>query len=196
LKFLQAAVGMKKPVMSFTMNRCLFFAAMSCALLSQAALADTRDDVMAGMQRCRAIQDDRAWLDCTYGAEQPMRGKLGLLPAPDYQQRLVPPASADAGARKALPSVPPHRSASFLQILTGSAQPVTVSTLASVQYDSQGAFVLTLQNGQVWRQVNAESGEKARLKVGAKATVKPGALGSYDLKTDDNPHVYKVERKT
>ncbi|HWM61581.1 MAG TPA: hypothetical protein VNN98_05480 [Rhizomicrobium sp.] len=179
------------------MDRCFFFAAMSCALLSQSAFADTRDDVMAGMQRCRAIQDDRAWLDCTYGAEQPMRGKLGLPPAPEFQQRLVPPppTSVDAGARKALPSVPPHRSASFLQILTGSAAPLTVSTLASVQYDSQGAFILTLQNGQVWYQVDVEGGQKARLKLGARTTVTPGALGSYDLKTDGSPHVYKVERK-
>jgi len=188
---------MKKSVTNVAMFRHIFCAAISCAFLSQSALADTRDDVMAGMQRCRAIQDDRAWLDCTYGAEQPMRGKLGLPPAPEYQQRLVPPlsTSADTGARKAQSSLPPHRSASFLQILTGSAQPVTVSTIASVQYDGQGAFVLTLQNGQVWRQVDAESGERARLKVGAKATVTPGALGSYNLKTDDGPHVYKVERK-
>jgi len=59
--------------------------------VSQSALADTRDEVWAAMQRCQVIQDDRAWLDCTYGAKQPMRAKLGLPPAPEYQQRLVPP---------------------------------------------------------------------------------------------------------
>src|SRR5258708_22329328 len=104
------------------MDRRIFFAATSCALMSQSALADTRDDVWAAMERCQAIQDDRAWLDCTYGAKQPMRAKLGLPPAPEYQQRLVPPpalpAAADASSRKPPPSVPPHRSASFLQILT------------------------------------------------------------------------------
>jgi hypothetical protein len=181
------------------MGKHILFAAIGCVLMIQPALADTRDDVWAAMQRCQVIQDDRAWLDCTYGAKQPMRAKLGLPPAPEYQQRLVPPAavssSAVAGSRRLPAPVPPHRSASFLQILTGSAPPVTVSPLASVQYDSQGAFVLTLENGQVWRQVNAD-GAKARLKVGARVTVTPGALRSYDLKTDDSPHVYKVERKT
>jgi hypothetical protein len=181
------------------MDKHLLFAAIGCVLMTQPALADTRDDVWAAMQRCQVIQDDRAWLECTYGAKQPMRAKLGLPPAPEYQQRLVPPAalpsSAGAGPRKLPAPVPPHRSASFLQILTGSAPPVTVSTLASVQYDGQGAFVLTLENGQVWHQVNADSGAKVRLKVGAKVTVTPGALNSYDLKTDDNPHAYKVKPK-
>ena len=185
------------------MDRRIFFAAISCALVSQSALADTRDEVWAAMQRCQVIQDDRAWLDCTYGAKQPMRAKLGLPPAPEYQQRLVPPlalspappALADTSMRKAPPSVLPHRRASFFQILTGSAPPIAVSALASVQIDQQGAFVVTLQNGQVWRQVDAESGTKARLKIGSKVTITPAALGSYNLKTDDNPRVYKVERK-
>jgi len=174
-------------------------AAMGCALLSLPALADTRDDVLAGIQRCQVLQDDRKWLDCTYGAQQLMRAKLGLAPAPDYQQRLVPPVQAPsaalAGEQRAAPATAaPHRSASFLQVLTGSATPIAVSSLASARYDSQGAFIITLENGQVWRQVNAESGAKARLKLGAKVTITPGALGSYNLKADDNPHVYKVER--
>lgn len=82
-----------------------------------------------------------------------------------------------------------------MQILTGSAPPVAVSALASVQYDSQGAFVATLQNGQVWRQVNA-LGEKARLKVGARITITPGAMGTYNLKAADASHTYKVELKS
>src|SRR5450432_987884 len=173
-------------------------AAMGLALLAQPVLADTRDDVWALMQRCQVIQDDRAWLDCTYGAKQPMRAKLGLPPAPDYQQRLVsaPPPSADVPSKNTPPAPLPRRKASFFQILTGSAPPVAVSTLASIQIDKQGAFVVTLQNGQVWRQVDAEPGEKVRMRIGAKVTVKPGALGSYNLQTDDSPHVYKVERRT
>ena len=82
-----------------------------------------------------------------------------------------------------------------MQILTGSAPPVAVSALASVLYDSQGAFVATLQNGQVWRQVNA-LGERARLKVGVRITITPGAMGSYNLKAVDTSHTYKVEPKS
>jgi hypothetical protein len=179
------------------------------ALSPQFAFADTRDDVMAGMQRCRAFADDRTWLECTYGAQQIMRAKLGLPPAPDYQQRLVPPATSavtapppvsavappmNAVPRQATAPVPTQRKASFMQILTGSATPVAVSTLASVAYDANDAFVVTLQNGQTWHQVNAGVAPKARFKAGTKVTIRPAALGSYNLQADG--HTYKVELKS
>jgi hypothetical protein len=187
------------------MKKSAAFVMLGGALLVQPALGDMRDDVYAAAQRCRIIQDDRAWLECIYGAQQPMRARLGLPPATEIQQRLVPPAGSSPAMAVApqrilssaqpQPSVQPHRRASLMQILTGSAPPVAVSALASVQYDSQGAFVATLQNGQVWRQVNA-LGERAPLKVGAKITITPGALGSYNLQASDAPHTYKVELKS
>lgn len=187
------------------MKRSVAYAVLGGTLLVQPAVGDTRDDAYAAAQRCRVLQDDRAWLECIYGAQQPMRGKLGLPPATEVQQRLVPPAGlspAMAAAPQRMPpssqpqpSVQPHRRASFMQILTGSAPPVAVSTLASVQYNSQDAFVVTLQNGQVWRQVNA-LGERAPLKVGARVTITPGAMGSYNLKAGDTSHTYKVEPRS
>jgi hypothetical protein len=161
------------------------------------------------MQSCRVLQDDRDWLNCTYGAEQPMRAKLGLQPAPDFQQRLVPSPSAastrpaypgpdysapvNAAPRSASPAVAPHRSASFFQVLTGSAPAVAASPLASIRYDAAGAFIITLENGQVWHQENMEDNTKVRFKIGAVVTVKPAALGSYNLQTSGSPHVYKVK---
>ena len=71
-----------------------FYLAAASVLLAQPALAGAREDVLAAMQRCSVMQDDRTWLECTYGAQQIMRAKLGLTPAPDYQQRLVPPRLA------------------------------------------------------------------------------------------------------
>src|SRR4051794_23096556 len=56
--------------------------------------ADTRDEVLSGIARCSVIHDNRVWLDCVYGAQQPMRALLALPPAPEYQQRLVPPAGS------------------------------------------------------------------------------------------------------
>jgi len=182
------------------MNKRILFAVLGCTLFSLPALCDTRSDVLAAMQRCGVLADDRTWLECTYGAQQLMRAKLGLQPAPDYQQRLVPPPSMTPAP---MPSVAtteprttaaplPHSNPSFLQILTGSAKPVAVSALASIEYDKQGAFIATLENGQVWRQVNVESGSKARLKPGTKVTITPGALGSFNLKADKR--AYKVEQ--
>src|ERR1700742_2639884 len=65
-------------------------------------LAAPRDEVKAGVTRCDGISDDHAWLDCFYGAAQPMRSRLGLSPAPDFQQRMVPPASAAPAPQAAM----------------------------------------------------------------------------------------------
>lgn len=187
------------------MKNSIALVVLGGALLVQPALGDTRDDVYAAAQRCRILQDDRAWLECIYGAQQPMRARLGLPPASEVQQRLVPPATSSpamaaapqrmAPPPQAQPAPVPHRHASIMQILTGSAPPVAVSVLASVQYDGENAFVATLQNGQVWRQVNGV-GAKAPLKIGTRITITPGAMGSYNLKVGDTSRTYKVELKS
>src|SRR6201999_3347398 len=65
-----------------------------CAVLALPATADPRTDVLNMAARCNAIADYRAWLDCYYGAAQPMREILGLTPAPASQVKLVPPGGA------------------------------------------------------------------------------------------------------
>lgn len=179
---------------------------MPLLLLAAPAQAGTREDVLAAMQRCAAIADDRTWLDCTYGAQQIMRARLGLPPAPAYQQRLVPPPAMAAPVAVAPALAPAPRVAAapppveprggMMQILGGNAPPVAISILESVRYDSQGAFIMTLQNGEVWHQVNPGVTPQARFKTGAKVVIRPGALWSYNLKAEDNPHTYKVERKS
>jgi hypothetical protein len=180
-----------------------FLAITMFAFVAAPAHADTRDDVMAAMQRCSIIQDERTWLDCTYGAQQIMRAKLGLPPAPEFQQRLVPPASvplpsvAAAAPRRTSASAPqPQRRSGFLPWLDGSSGAIAASTLARVQYNQQGAFVVTLDNGQVWRQANADLGRKPNLRTGTRVTITPGSLWTYNLKADGDPHSYKVERRS
>ena len=175
------------------------FMAVTMLAFAAPAHADTRDDVMAAMQRCAIIQDDRTWLDCTYGAQQMMRARLGLPPAPEFQQRLVPPASAPlpsvaAAAPQRFAAPPPQRSSGFLGL--GGSAPLAVSTLTRVQYDKQGAFVVTLDNGQVWRQANIDDGRKANLRAGTRIAITPGSLWTYNLKADGDPRSYKVERRS
>ncbi len=76
------------------------------ALLSLVAPAQARprDDALSGAIRCGAIADSRQWLDCYYGAAQPMRTALGLSPALAAQVQLAasPPAGGqprDEGVR-------------------------------------------------------------------------------------------------
>ena len=75
----------------------LFLWFLSPVLLLLAALpaaARPRDDALAGAFRCAVIGDARAWLDCYYGAAQPVRAGLGLAPATAAQVKLAlaPPA--------------------------------------------------------------------------------------------------------
>lgn len=169
------------------------------AMTSQAH-ADTRDDIVAGIQRCRVMNDKRMWLDCVYGAIQPMRAELGLQPAPEFQQRLVPPPQIATAAppppvRTSTGRAPASRKkAGFFDNLL-NAPPVAVSRMSAYRYERNGAFVVALENGQQWRQTDAEGGTVSWRKTPASytVTITEGAFGSYSLRTSDSSRTYKVE---
>jgi hypothetical protein len=57
---------------------------------------------MAEAFHCAAIGDSRQWLDCYYGAAQPVRAELGMAPAPAAQVRLTTNPPADTAVRDAV----------------------------------------------------------------------------------------------
>jgi hypothetical protein len=65
-----------------------------CAGLAAPAQARPRDEALSGAFRCAVIADSHQWLDCYYGAAQPVRAALGMPPALPAQVKLaaVPPA--------------------------------------------------------------------------------------------------------
>src|SRR6478752_5511269 len=69
------------------------------AMLSVAAPAQARprDDALSGSIRCGVVADSRQWLDCYYGAAQPVRAALGLGSALPAQIKLA--ASPPAGGQ-------------------------------------------------------------------------------------------------
>src|SRR5580700_9330695 len=73
-----------------SMKRAFLLSAVMLMALVHPALADTRSDILATFNRCGVFADDRTWLNCIYGAVQPMRSQLGLPPAPASQTNLVP----------------------------------------------------------------------------------------------------------
>jgi hypothetical protein len=168
------------------------------AALSGSAYAGTRDDVLAGIARCGGIADDHTWLNCVYGAAQPMRNQLGLPPAPASQVNLVPPASAVSSQRpatSALASTQPKESGGFWTRMLGGAPIVTNMPLTSYRFDSQGWFTITLANGQVWEQ--RDGSELAHWRGPASqyiASISTGAAGSYNLTIANEGTQYKVRR--
>jgi len=65
--------------------------------LAAPAQARPRDDALSGAIRCAAIGDSRQWLDCYYGAAQPVRAALGMAPALAAQLKLA--ASPPSGGQ-------------------------------------------------------------------------------------------------
>ena len=66
-----------------------------CAVLAAApAQARPRDEALSGAFRCAVVADSRLWLDCYYGAAQPVRAALGMPPVLPAQIKLAaaPPA--------------------------------------------------------------------------------------------------------
>lgn len=131
-------------------------------MLATPAFAGPREDTLSGISRCAALPDDRSFLDCIYGASQPMRARLGLSPASEAQQRLVPPAytTSSVSAAYAPPTAAAPRAAARLTVPkdnTGVLGNVlgantTPGWLENYTLDGKGLFTVTLSNGEVWRQ--------------------------------------------
>lgn len=139
-------------------NRTLWSALLMLTAIAAPALAGPRDDMMAGVSRCGSIADDRTFLNCVYGAAQPLRAQLGLPPAPDAQQRLVPQVVA-APVPQALPPAMPRVASAPRAPRTATALPEGAirEHLESFTFDRRGLFVILLGNGEQWRQDPSDS---------------------------------------
>lgn len=151
----------------------------------------TRDDVYQALKRCNAMGDNRIWLDCVYGAVQPMRAELGLPPAPANQVKLVPQAAGAAPGAMA-----PKKQDGFLSYVLGGKREVDGVAFRSFSFDSSGRFTITLANGQVWRQTDDDrhlatwKADPARYQ----ASIRTGALGSSILEVRGEPGAFMVQR--
>ena len=174
---------------------------LAAALPAQAA---TRDEVYQAMQRCNVINDNRVWMDCVYGAMQPMRAELHLQPAPEGQVRLVPPAGSapmsvpmNAGPRAPVPvtHAPPKKEGVVAYVLGGRKQ-VEAMPLTDYHFDGAGHFTITLGNGQVWRQVDDDS-HLAQWRAPAGryvASIRTGSMGSSILQVKGESGAFMVRQ--
>jgi len=160
------------------------------------ARAGTRDDVLAGIDRCASLADDRAWLNCLYGAAQPMRRQLGLPPAPASQTQLVP-ATPPFSVARVQPNAPATQQThgGFLSFLLGGDPIISRMPLKDYFFDSHGLFTVTLANGQVWQQTSGDQiahwrGPASRYVV----SLSRGATGSVNLVVADEDVLYRVKR--
>ncbi|MDB5739611.1 MAG: hypothetical protein JWP16_651 [Alphaproteobacteria bacterium] len=171
------------------------------ALAPSVAFADAREDVVGGLARCAHLTEDRQWLDCYYGAAQPMRAALGLSPAPLAQIALVsaqpkaaamPSTISRATVRTGPP--PPPRSSGLLDVWGGS-DIVNNSPIAS--YDvSKNGFTVTLPDGQVWAQTDVDKHSVSWRQPSntMRVTISQAAMHTFNLVLNDENQHYKVKR--
>jgi hypothetical protein len=181
--------------------------------------ARARDEVMSEAFHCTTIDDDRQWLDCYYGAAQPMRAQLRLPPAPQARIALAAPMpGANPGASAPMPA--PRKKEGFLSGIFSSEDAASpqqfglaappapqempqnvkqiVSRIADYQFDRYGVMTLKLANGQVWRQVEGDTAlAKLHLAPASYAvTIKHGFFGSYNMTIKGVPGLFRVQRIT
>ncbi|HEX2760736.1 MAG TPA: hypothetical protein VHM27_09490 [Rhizomicrobium sp.] len=187
------------------MRYLLIAMAAGAALAPTLALADAREDVVAGLTRCAALADDRQWLDCYYGAAQPMRSQLGLSPAPQAQLKLLEaqprtapvtlPTTVSRAAARTGPPPMPKRTGVFN--MWGGDDLVNNVPIRSYEVTGKG-FVVTLNDGQVWAQTEDDASKRpVRWRQPASAmrvTISQGAMGSFNLVLGDENRQYKVRR--
>ena len=173
------------------MRKMIILGAM---LAASPALAGPRDDMMAGISRCGGITDDRTFLNCVYGAAQPLRAQLGLPPAPDAQQRLVPQAMAAPA-----PQLPP-RSAPAPQRASRAALPESAirERLETFTFDRRGLFIIMLGNGEQWRQ---DPSDTQRADWNGRASdyvvrVLKSSSNSAQMSVMGDPNIYRMVRVT
>ena len=179
------------------------------AIFAGPALAGPREDSLAGISRCASLPDDRTFLDCAYGAMQPLRAALGLPPALPAQQRLVPPVDPSLSR-----SMPPPRAQAALPPPPGALPPPPAAPannsggmfsgmftdsglhMASYTFDRRGLFTATLTDGSVWKQDANDtnfahfSGKPAKYAV----TLHPGDYGKSRMVVRGEDGTYVVER--
>lgn len=189
------------------MHDRIFTALMACGVLLAPvpALADAREDVITGMTRCAALTDDRQWLDCYYGAAQPMRATLGLAPAPQAQIKLLqsqpkaPAAALPATVTRAAVRTgpPPMPKKSGLLDVWGGDDIVSNAPLKSYDVGRDG-FTVTLMDGQVWQQTPDDA---ARHPVSwrepassMRVTISQAAMHTFNLVAGDENLHHKVRR--
>lgn len=143
-------------------------------------------------RRCAALDDDRARLAC-YDSIFRRPATTAPVDAPSIDA----PAAAGTPAR-AVAAAPAAATAANTEAdfgLTEAAKrarapeesrerfPESISgTVAKVARQPAGELILTLENGQVWTQLQVDA--RARVAVGDTVTIKKAALGSHLLVTE------------
>jgi hypothetical protein len=198
------------------------FAGLFALLAVTGANADPRDDALSAILRCSGIADRAQRLACYDSASARAPGALNTpSPAPVMASAVPPPAPAVVPRKKhgsgfmdrLFGSGGPKRAPQTTVAQFGSesianggthAYPIAMdgdridqisARVVGYQFN-QGYVVVSLDNGQVWRQTADGNpvGRLARPALAYSVVISRGSAGSYDMKLSDVARVLPVRR--
>jgi len=157
-----------------------------------------RDDVMAGAAGCNRVAGDRPWLDCYYAAAAPMRSQLGLAGSRAAAPPVMAYAPAPVPAKPAGPPPMPRSTGLFNGIFNNAKPVVRNMPMQIVTFDRNGAFTVTLSDGEVWAQAaEDEIYHPARWRdpgPNLLVTIAPDGMHTFSMTVSGENRFYKVKR--
>jgi len=170
-------------------------------IIALGAVPASAQPLQQQLSRCLAIPGVLQRLNCydsaAKGAGIPPLASVAPVPvphttAPAPAYRAPVPATPVPAYAPPAPSLGSERLPSAIAAARRPENAVTAG-VSAVTYDGTGRFTMTLDNGQVWRQL---SGDQVMLRGTRFSTahITRGALGSYDLTVDDRHASYRVTR--
>lgn len=173
------------------------FAILLLALPAATAIADSLQDEL---RVCRSLTDDQARLICYDAAVDRSRKSSAGRPAPARAEP-APVAATAAGSAAAVNQI--DREDLFgksgdevqreVEAAAGAEQMDSLSaTVTKLQKYTYDKVLITLDNGQVWKQVDSSS---LRLRVGDAVDIERASLGSFMLKKKGSKRSMRVSRE-
>lgn len=176
---------------------------MGLATAQTPAQASSFNPLAAQLKRCALLVDAGARLACydaLAGAAAPSAATPQAAPSPSATGSAgAVPASSAAAAPVAPPAAAAAPNFTDFGVRNGPLQadrdPVREKTMlavvSAVSFRGRGELVVTLDNGQVWRQIQPSD---YPLKAGDHVEIDVAALGSYRLWTPSTRRATKVTR--
>jgi hypothetical protein len=179
---------------------------------AQAPSAVAPQDVLEAIGRCAAIAEKEARLACYDGLAPRVRDALAAPPAllpgnrapTDEEQRSWFGFDLGGlfGSSPSQQTTPGQFGSDRLPTTHAKEETAAAAVdsitagLTDVAYTPFGRFIVFLENGQVWRQIEGDA-DRATFKKPAKdnrVTISRGFIGSYNLVINDSAKMYKVTR--